>query len=294
MEKDYWIIIFSAVFFGLTIPGGQFFSNLGFSLYEISVYTLLLLFFVTLPIIIIKKKFLLRRSNIIFFLIYGLIGALLQLTQYGGIVFGTPVAVVALLIYTQPIWTTFFGKVFLNEKITKVKIKAVFVAFLGLFFLLSPWNIKSLGNLQGVISSLFAGVFLSLWVIFARKTGINKDYYISTISVYSFFSFIWLIFMWPIVYSFYKEDFLMRLSYSFPIEYWFYFILFSVIVAFVPNSLFYKGIQSVEASKAGLILLIEPVVASIVAIIAFSQYLNSSILVGGGLILLSNYLIIKE
>ncbi len=58
MNKDYWAIVISAVFFGLTIPGGQFFSNLGFSLYEISVYSLLLLFLVTLPIIFIKKKFL--------------------------------------------------------------------------------------------------------------------------------------------------------------------------------------------------------------------------------------------
>ncbi len=203
-------------------------------------------------------------------------------------------AIVALLIYTQPIWTTFFGKIFLNEIITKMKIKAVLIALIGIFFLLSPWNIGSIGSPQGLVSSLLAGVFLSLWVIFARKTGINRDYYISTISVYSFFSFLWLIFIWPIVYLFYQEDFLMRLSYNFPLEYWFYFILFSIIVAFFPNSLFYKGIENVEASKAGLILLIEPVVASIVAIVAFSQYLNSGIIIGGGLILLSNYLVIKE
>ncbi|HNR43631.1 MAG TPA: DMT family transporter [Methanofastidiosum sp.] len=294
MKKDYWTIIISAIFFGLIIPGGQFFSNLGFSLYEISAYSLLFLFVFTLPIIVIKKTVPIRRDNLLFFVLYGLIGALLQLTQYGGVIFGTPVAIVALLLYTQPIWTTFFGRILLNEKITKMKLLSVTVAFLGVVFLLSPWNISNVGSTKGLISSLLAGIFLSLWVIFARKTGINKDYYINTLSAYSFVSLIWLILLFPVIKFFYQNEYLTKLSYNFPTSYWVYFGLFCLIAAFLPNSLFYKAIEKVEASKAGIILLLEPVVASIVAMIVFSQYLNSSIFVGGGLILISNYLAIKE
>ncbi|MCC7573183.1 MAG: DMT family transporter [Candidatus Methanofastidiosum sp.] len=294
MKKDYWTIIISAIFFGLIIPGGQFFSNLGFSLYEISLYSLLFLFLLTLPIVAIKKIFPFRRDNILFFILYGFIGALLQLTQFGGVIFGTPVAIVALLLYTQPIWTTFFGRILLNEKISKMKILAVSVAFLGVIFLLSPWNISNVGSTKGLISSLLAGIFLSLWIIFARKTGINQEYYINTVSAYSLISFLWLILLFPVIKLFYQYDYLTRLSYHFPTSYWIYFGLFCLISAFFPNSLFYKAIEKVEASKAGIILLLEPVVASIVAMVVFSQYLNSSIFVGGGLILISNYLAIKE
>ena len=294
MKKDYWAIVISAIFFGLIIPGGQFFSSLGFSLYDISVYPLLFLFLFTLPIIVIKKTCPIKRDNILFFLLYGLIGAFLQLTQYGGVIFGTPVAIVAILLYTQPIWTTFFGRLILNEKITNMKLLAVVVAFLGVVFLLSPWNIGNVGSTKGLISSLLGGIFLSLWVIFARKTGINKDYYINTLSAYSFFSLIWLILLFPVIRLFSQNEYLIKLSFNFPISYWAYFGLFCLIAVFLPNSLFYKAIEKVEASKAGIILLLEPVVASIVAMSVFSQYLNSSIVVGGGLILISNYLAIKE
>ena len=119
MKKEYWNIIISAIFCGLIIPGGQFFSNLGFSLYEISAYSLLFLFLITLPILAIEKIVPFSKDTIVFFVVYGFIGALLQLTQFGGVVFGTPVAIVALLLYTQPIWTTLFGSFFLNEEISK-------------------------------------------------------------------------------------------------------------------------------------------------------------------------------
>ncbi len=294
MRKDYWTIVISAIFFGLIIPGGQYFSNIGFSLYEISVYSLLFMFIFTLPIIAIKKTFPLRRNNVLFFILYGFIGALLQLTQFGGVIFGTPVAIVALLLYTQPIWTTFFGKIILNEEISKIKLFSVTLAFIGVIFLISPWNINNIGNTKGIISSLLAGVFLSLWVIFARKTGINKDYYINTLSAYSFISLIWLILLFPILKILYNSDYLTRLSFDFPTNYWIYFGVFCLISAFMPNSLFYKAMEKVEASKAGVILLLEPVVASIIAMIIFSQYLTSSSFFGGALILLSNYLAVKE
>lgn len=294
MNKDYWIIIISAIIFGLIIPGGQFFFNLGFSLYEVSTYSLLFIFILTTPFLIIKRSMPFHKNNFIFYAIYGLIGALLQLTQFGGMIFGTPVAIVAILIYTQPIWTTIFGKIFLNEKITKMKTAAVIIAFVGTFIIISPWKINNIGSIIGIISALLAGIFLSLWIIFARKTAINKEYYINILSAYSLFSLLWLLALFPLLSRLTQNYLIVRLSYDFPSTYWFYFLIFSFIAAFLPNSLFYKGIEKIEASKAGIILLLEPVVASLIGIIAFNQYLSSTIFLGGGLIIFSNYLAIKE
>ncbi|KYC54312.1 MAG: EamA-like transporter family protein [Candidatus Methanofastidiosum methylothiophilum] len=294
MEKDYWAIIISAIIFGLIIPGGQFFFNLGFSLYEVSTYSLLFIFVLTIPFLLFKRSIPFTKSNIVFYLVYGLIGALLQLTQFGGMIFGTPVAIVAILIYTQPIWTTIFGKIFLNEKITKNKTIAVLIAFLGTFIIISPWKITNIGNITGTILALFAGIFLSLWVILARKTAINKEHYINTLSAYSLFSLLWLLAFFPILNRLIENYLVIRLSFDFPRIYLVYFLIFSFIAAFLPNSLFYKGIKKVEASEAGIILLLEPVVASIIGFLIFSQYLNSAIFFGGGLIIISNYLAIKD
>jgi drug/metabolite transporter (DMT)-like permease len=294
MNKDYWIIIISAIIFGLIIPGGQFFFNLGFSLYEVSTYSLLFIFILTTPFLIIKRTMPFHKNNFVFYVIYGLIGALLQLTQFGGMIFGTPVAIVAILIYTQPIWTTIFGKIFLNEKITKMKTIAVLIAFVGTFIIISPWKINNIGSIIGIISALLAGIFLSLWIIFARKTAINKEYYINILSAYSLFSLLWLLALFPLLSRLTQNYLIVRLSYDIPSIYWFYFLIFSFLAAFLPNSLFYKGIEKIEASKAGIILLLEPVVASLIGIIVFNQFLSSTIFLGGGLIIISNYLAIKE
>lgn len=294
MNKDYWAIIISAIIFGLIIPGGQFFFNLGFSLYEVSTYSLLFIFILTTPFLIIKRSMPFHKNNFVFYIVYGLIGALLQLTQFGGMVFGTSVAIVAILIYTQPIWTTIFGKIILNEKITKMKTVAIIVAFVGTFIIISPWKINNIGSTIGIISALFAGIFLSLWIIFARKTAINKEYYINILSAYSLFSLLWLLALFPLLSRLTQNYLVVRLSYDFPSIYFFYFLVFSFLAAFLPNSLFYKGIEKIEASKAGIILLLEPVVASLIGVIAFNQYLSSTIFLGGGLIIISNYLAIKE
>lgn len=294
MNKYYWTIIISAIIFGLIIPGGQFFFNLGFSLYEVSTYSLLFIFILTTPFLILKRSMPFHKKNVIFYAVYGFIGALLQLTQFGGMIFGTPVAIVAILIYTQPIWTTIFGKIFLNEEITRIKTAAVIVAFLGTFIIVSPWKINNIGSIIGIISALLAGIFLSLWIIFARKTAINKEYYINILSAYSLFSLLWLLALFPLINRLTQNYLIVRLSYDFPNIYFFYFLIFSFTAAFLPNSLFYKGIEKIEASKAGIILLLEPVVASLIGIIVFNQYLNSTIFLGGGLIIFSNYLAIKE
>ena len=105
-------ILLAAIFYGLITVAGKYFADHGFSLYEIS---LLVVFMpvVLLPVLIVRKQLWPPRQTLGFYLIFGLISAALQLTQFAGIVLGVPVAVVALLLYTQPVWTTVFGRLLL-------------------------------------------------------------------------------------------------------------------------------------------------------------------------------------
>ena len=190
MQKEYWLIIISAILFGTITVGGQFFTNLGLSVFEMSLYSRLFIILIILPMVLSNCKYLIKKEMLGFFIIYGLIGALGCLTQFAGIVFGVPVAVVVLLLYSQPIWTTFLGKLMLKEKITPRKITAVALAFMGIIFLLKPWNIKSVGPITGIISALLCGIFLSLWVILGKKSGNKKYHYLTTITGYAGFTII--------------------------------------------------------------------------------------------------------
>lgn len=294
MKKEIIFIIIAATLFGLITVGGQFLSNLGLSLYEITLSLNSVIAIGTLIIAVFKRKFLIKKNMLRFFIFYGLTGALLQVTQYGGIALGVPVAVVILLIYTQPIWTILFGKMILKEKITKKKIITIIVAFAGVFILLKPWGVETVGSLGGIASALIAGVFLSLFIIYGKKSSIDKQHYITTAFGYSAFTMVWLCVLLPITSLFMHEPNLTTISFNFPTQYWFYIIFFGLIAEVIPRLLFYSGLEKVPASAAGVILLLEPISASIISAILFSQAITINIIFGGILILLSNYLIISE
>lgn len=294
MEREYWFIVIAAILYSSITVGGQFFVNLGLSLYEISLYPYLLASLILLPIVLIKYRHLIKKELFLFFVIYGLISALLGLTQWGGIVLGVPIAIVALLLYSQPIWTTIFGKIILKEPITVRKIVAVIIAILGVIFILKPWNIESVGSLFGIISAMLGGIFLSLWIVLGRKSGIEKIHPIITTIGWIGFGTVWLLLLWPIVSFFIHEPNIVRLSISFQPLYLFYLAIFTVIAHILPYLFFYKGIQKIHASIAGIIMLLEPIAATMLAALIFVQPIGLNILSGGALILLSNYLIIHK
>ncbi|VVB81981.1 EamA-like transporter family protein [uncultured archaeon] len=294
MQKDYFFVIFGAILFGTVTFGGRYFSNWGFSLYELGFYRVLFVSLMILPFVLIKREYFIKRRMLFFFVIYGLIGAILELTQFGGIVLGVPVAVVAFLLYCQPVWTTFLGRLLLKEPITIRKISAVIVALAGVVFLLKPWDIEAIGSVAGIISAVLGGVFLSLWIIWGRKSGISEQHFLTTTLGWAGFSAVWLLVLWPFVSFFIRDPAITRLSVGIQASYWAYFLVYAIISALIPSFLFYKGVEKIDASIAGILMLMEPVSATLLAAIFFAEPLGYNVLVGGALILFSNYLAIRK
>jgi drug/metabolite transporter (DMT)-like permease len=285
-------LLFTGILWGTITVSAQILTNLGFSLYETSLYTMIFSVVILLPIMIVRRNYLFKKSEIKFFVSYGLIQALLQTFQMGGVLFGAPVAVVAFLINTQPIYTTIFGRFLFSEDISKKKILTILIAILGIFVLLKPWDIKNVGSTLGIIFGLMAGIFLSLWVVYGRISGLDKKNPIKSTFGMFLFSAFWLILFAPLFLITKNANVIKFISY--PLNDWIYVIIISFIAFVLPAVIFYKGIEKVPASTAGVILLLEPISASILAAILFDQPITSNIIIGGILILLSNYLIIPK
>jgi len=149
---NYFLIILTGILWGMITVSGQFFSNLNFSLFEIPIYMFSFLSIILIVYFILDRKHTPKKKIIPFFIIYGLIGSLLQLSQYGGILLGIPVAIVALLIYTQPIWSIIFGKIAFKERITKIKIISLIIALIGVIILTEPWKAEFITNILGIFS----------------------------------------------------------------------------------------------------------------------------------------------
>ncbi len=294
MKKEHWFLIISGVLYGTVIAGGQFFVRLGLSLFEIAFYRVLIATLVLLPVVLIRRNYFFRRKELFFFVIYGLIGALAGLSQNFGLVLGVPVSMVVFLIYLQPIWTILLSRLILKEQITSKKVCSVGLAVAGALLLLTLWNIKSIGSILGVISAVAGGVFMSLWLILSRKSQLKRHHPMTMIFGWAFFTTIWLLLLKPIAGLFIHEPSIIRLSASFPFQYWIYLLVFVLVSALSTQLFFFKGIQKIPASVAGVILLFEPVSATLLAAFLFSQPISWNVLAGGSFILLSNYLVVGE
>ncbi|MDG6997638.1 MAG: EamA family transporter [Nitrososphaerota archaeon] len=288
----------AGVFYGTVTVGASLLSRNGVSVLAISFYFLAFSLIILAPFAL-KKGFSNRvRSASKFLLAYGLIGAFLVLSQFVSLSLGVSPAITALLLYTQPVWTVLFGRLFFSEKIDFPRIGVITLALAGALLISNPFSQTARSNLQGTvltgeIVALLGGVFLSGWIILGKKArmGNFRDpaeltfaargstlVYIAAISGAAILLGRGSLFAGASISY-------VNLTYLF---------IFSIVAGVLPDYLFYRGIEKVGPVQAGVILLLEPVSASVLS--AFLLISNTGIfqLVGGALILLSNYLVIKS
>jgi DME family drug/metabolite transporter len=292
MKREHLLIVVAAIFYGTVIVGGEFFLRNGFSVFEVAFYPILFMTLSVLPIVLVKPRYLIPRERLPFFAVYGLIGAFAEFGQFVGLIFDIPVAIVALVLYTQPVWTLLLGSALLGERITARKVASAGLAFAGVMVLLyGSWALETNHPLFGFAASLCGSVFVSLWVVWGRKSGINEQHFVTTTLGWGGFTSLWLIVLWPVLNGLVADQAVTRLSADFPVSHWAYLLLFAIAGGIIPSFCFFKGLRVVDASVAGTILLLEPVSAALMAAILFGQSLSVTTLAGGALILMSNYLV---
>jgi drug/metabolite transporter (DMT)-like permease len=292
MKNEYLFIILAGIFSGFVGFGGQILVNLRLSFYQIAIFSLSFVF-ILLPFILFKKECKIQKEAIKLFAVYGLIGAALSFSEFIPLMLGVPVAVTILLLYTQPVWTVIFGKLFLKEEITKYKIFATILVIAGVVVLINPFTVTSIGQPLGITLALIGGVLLACWVIFGRIAGTSGYHPITTEFGLVSFTILFLLISNPIVAIFVKDPSITAFSFNIPLETWFYLLLFYLSARLAAHLFYFYGTKKVTATDAGIILLLEPVSAAILSAVFLNQALTWNILIGGALILLSNYIVIR-
>lgn len=290
MKKEHLFLIFAGILSGLIVFSAKIFSDFGFSLLEISIFPYIVSIIVLLPFVILIRRFRIRKENLRVLVIYGLVTALLSLAEFGGVVLGVSVAVAVLLIYTQPLWTVVFSRLFLKEKINFYKIASCIFVLVGVVILLNPRNATFLS--LGVIVSIFGGVLLSVWIMLGRVSGLEGSHPVATQVGMAIFTIFFLILGYPLLILI-KSPEITSLSLSFSLNAWIYLIVFSILVNVLSHLFIFYGSRKVPSSTAGIILLLEPLVAAILAALFLGQGFTWNIVVGGVLIIIANYLVIK-
>lgn len=285
----------SAVLYGLITVGGRYFMERGFSLFEVSLQVLwvgLLL----LPAIVLARRHRIPPQQVGFYATFGLIGAALQVTQYTGIHRGIPVAVVALLLYSQPVWTTVLGRWLLGEAVTRAKVVAATLAVTGIVVLVRPrpGALRAALDPLGLAAGLAAGLFLSLWVIWGRRAALRGHSAVTITFGYAFPSGLWLLAALPLLRRLVPDPDALRLDPTVYLDHLVEVLVFALCAGILPALLAFWGMRGVEASVAGILLLFEPVSAALLAWWAFAEALDWNVFLGGALILAANWVLLRR
>ena len=175
MKNDGKILIAgSGLIYGAITVGGSLLAKTGLSAFDISFFFLSLSLIPLLPLVV-RKNFLLRmRDSWRYLLAYSLANSGLVILQFESLNLGLAPAVSAFLLYTQPIWTIIFGRIFFSERVDRTRIGVIALALLGVFLITDPITLlhelgSNSSNLYGDIAALTGAVFLSLWIILGKK-----------------------------------------------------------------------------------------------------------------------------
>ena len=179
-----------------------------------------------------------------------------------------PLSTAAILLYTSPIWIVLMSAVFFREKMNAKKLAALALAFGGCVLVsgISGEGISLKGLLFGLGSGIGYGLYSILGTVALRR------YSPYTVTTYTFS--LAAIGSWFISSP---TDMLSKFSAASDLPWLVFFsILTALVTAVIPFLSYTLGLRTVEASKAGIIATLEPMVATIIGFTCFSEALTLS------------------
>lgn len=193
-----------------------------------------------------------------------------------------PLSTAAILLYTSPVWIMLMSVLFFHEKLDRRKLIALALAFAGCV-LVSGISGEGM-TLTGVLVGLGSGIGYGLYSILG-KIALRK-YSPYTVTAYTFmFAAVgsWIICQ--------PEDLFNKFSVAKDLGFLIVFCcLTALITAVIPFLSYTLGLEKVEASKAGIIATIEPMVATLIGIVVFSEPLT--FMSGAGILLILSAVVI--
>ena len=187
-----------------------------------------------------------------------------------------PLSTAAILLYTSPIWIMLMSVLFFREKLTGRKLLALVLAFAGCVLVsgISGEGMTLTGLLAGLGSGIGYGLYSILGTVALRR------YSPYTVTTYTFvFAALgsWLICR--------PAEMLAKFAAApdLPGLVFFCFLtaLVTAVIPFLADTL---GLQTVEASRAGILATVEPLVATLIGVAVFSEPLT--LLSGLGMLLI--------
>lgn len=186
------------------------------------------------------------------------------------------VATSILLQYTAPILVTLYAAVFQHERFTVNKFFALLLASIGIFLAVGAYDEGILqSNLKGVVFALIAAVAFAIFNIAGKPLTRKYNVWTALTYVLAGASIFWLFINSPATIA--------RAGYS--LNDWMVFTVISAISILIPYGCYFIGLQKIQASKAIITSMLEPVVAIISEYLFLNGHMSALQFTGAVLVL---------
>lgn len=193
------------------------------------------------------------------------------------------VAMGSILLYLSPLFVAIMSVIFFKEKIGRPQKIALFLTIIGCFMMvtggdLSNLNVSPLGIILG-ITAAFLYATSSIVGRFATD-GVNPITATFYMLVFSTLTLLPITQPWT-MFSLYADG-----------TFFFQSLLYGVVTGVIANVLFLTGISmGISPSRATIFTSLEVVVATLIGVLVFNEFLNWIGLIGIGLMLISIVLV---
>ena len=278
------LIILAACFWGSMGIFVRKLGEYGFSSIQIVSIRITIAALVFCIILLIKDRtgFRISPRDIPLFLGLGLGSILFFTVCYFSAIAIMSLSTAAILLYTSPIWIMLMSMLFFYEKMNSRKLVALVLAFTGCVLVsgISGDGMTVTGILLGLGAGFGYGLYSILGTIALRK------YSPYTVTTYTFVVAAigsWIICQPVNLISKFKAA-------GSPSGLLLFCILTAILTAVIPFLFYTLGLRTVEAGRAGILATIEPLVATVIGMICFSEPVT--ILSGAGIVLILTAVVI--
>ena len=277
--RGFLLLFLAVLFWGGSAPLGKFLIVTRFDTLIIVqtrtslAFVLLLIYFLLMN----RNVFRVELRDIWKFAMLGVIGVAITNYTYYYTVKEASVATAILVQYTAPVWIVMYSVLFLKEdRLDRVTIVSLVIALVGCYFAVTSGSMQSI-NLKGwaTITGPLSAFTFAYQVIGTKQ--LIKRYSLWTLLLYMFgFSAIfWLCVNppWNVIAKHYQYSD------------WGILWVFAIVSILIPQMAFASGLKYLDASTAGIISVMEPVIAIVAAFLILGESLSVIQMFGGLMVL---------
>jgi DME family drug/metabolite transporter len=252
---------------------------------EIVFWRALIAAVITFSVVLIwrKKDLSIRREDLTLFFGIGIIGIagfyiiyIYAITQIG-------MGIASVLLYSAPVWVAIFGILFQGDRLNSKKVLALVLSISGSVLIAGIYNMDQFRmSVWGLLTGLGAGIGYAAYILLNKQLTI-KGYSTWTVNAYG-------LGIGSLVLLLFQDISQMRMTITTPsLSIW--LLLLGVIPTLGGGLAFYSGLQKIPAVNASIVATFEPLVATALGWLIFSEELRLPQILGGILILSSVTLI---